>query len=155
MPKRKRVKSTQSAKKKKKREIRAVDSEESSGGLMMGLRKGFKGAVGSEGTPKKKSSLVSNIIYGALLLGAAALLIYRFFIQPAMKADERTKGPPATLPTGAGADAAAAADTGPSTAPASATAPASRPAASLPASAPAPVAPGAGPPAAGASGDPG
>ena len=50
------------------------------GGLLMGMRGGLKGtvnAVTGAGGDKKKASLASNLLTGALVIAAAVLLLRR------------------------------------------------------------------------------
>lgn len=71
------------ATKAKKRKRRSPASAKKKGGVMMGMRSGFKNVAGSVGVGeapqrKKKSNLVGTIITVALVLVAAVVLYKRF-----------------------------------------------------------------------------
>ena len=50
------------------------------GGVMQSLRQGFKNAAGA-GEREEKSSTLSNVLWTVLLLAAAGVFIYRYYVQ--------------------------------------------------------------------------
>lgn len=69
-------------KKRKNKGTTGSRSSSGSGGSLMGIRGGFKGAVGSMTGKKpktKRGAVVSNIIWTALTLAALALLAYKIY----------------------------------------------------------------------------
>ena len=50
------------------------------GGVMQSLRQGFKNAAGA-GEREEKSSTFSNVLWTVLLLAAAGVFIYRYYLQ--------------------------------------------------------------------------
>lgn len=68
--------------KKRKRKPTASQKEKQTsvaptGGVMQSMRSGFKRAVTGDHEQTQKSSTVSNVIWGIILVGALALLAYR------------------------------------------------------------------------------
>lgn len=53
--------------------------EETSGGVMQSIRSGFQRAAGAGEQVEEKPSTASNVIWGLVLLGAVAFLLYRWY----------------------------------------------------------------------------
>ncbi|MFK7988212.1 MAG: hypothetical protein AB8I08_19485 [Sandaracinaceae bacterium] len=53
--------------------------ESGGGGVMQSIRSGFQRAAGAGETVEEKPSTASNVIWGLVLLGAVAFLLYRWY----------------------------------------------------------------------------